>query len=446
MKIEKLSIGSNKIYLVIGFILAIILIIIINIFLTKSKYRVTESIQIVSGDIYYAKFDYKIMKVYLQNKDKTSYIDNGTEIPTSGYKLRPIGNSTNDSYCTINNVRAEDVTITYNNGQVTVNSKRKGAKCYLYFDINPQKSATELLDDIKEKHKGSGTPNFANTSCSSGCDEQTNGIYETQDDFGTSYYYRGTVDYNWVKFGKVGNADIWWRIIRFNGNGTIRLIYAGTSTTSNAPAETGDGTQLSSKSWFNTTNYSGKYVKYMYGNSDSTIKQNLDVWFYFTSNLNEQAQLQHIDTETGFCSDGDENDVYYATYYPAYYRLYSSKAPSLKCGQANLFTKTGTNGNNKLTYPVGLITADEIYYAGETSTNFNQKFYLYTGQDYWTLTPSHYNGAYAFVFMLNSSGVLGSGDVGKVGYGVRPVINLKADTQFKDGGDGTKIRPYEVVI
>ena len=70
----------------------------------------------------------------------------------------------------------------------------------------------------------SGTPNFTKTSIA----DRTNGIYSAKDDLGTSYYFRGNVTNNYVKF-----ANKYWRIIRINGDGTIRMIYAGTSAHAN---------------------------------------------------------------------------------------------------------------------------------------------------------------------------------------------------------------------
>ncbi len=53
--------------------------------------------------------------------------------------------------------------------------------------------------------------------------EGTNGyLCSAPDDYGTSYYFRGNVENNWVKF-----AGYYWRILRMNGDGSIRMIYAG---------------------------------------------------------------------------------------------------------------------------------------------------------------------------------------------------------------------------
>jgi len=105
-------------------------------------------------------------------------------------------------------------------------------------------------------------------------DKSDKGLYEREDDLGTSYYYRGSVKNNHVKFG-----DFYYQIIRINGNGSIRLLYNG--TTPNA-----SGTQQSiRKGAFNTNKNHPGYIGYMYGNvSGSTIEE-----FY----ANEQCLVQN---------------------------------------------------------------------------------------------------------------------------------------------------------
>ena len=442
MKLEKLSKGYFKKFIIILVVVSIFGVIFIN--KSKAKYRVTQSIQVVSGEVNYKVPDLNVLAMYKQktegNTDDNNY-ESITDVPTSGYKVNAA-----KSYCTIvgNDNQLKDIPMEYKDGRVSISINKKGTKCYVYLDIDVQKTVTDLLTEIPKNHPNQGTPNFANMSCSSGCDDTTLGLFEAQDDFGTSYYFRGSVDYNWIKFGKVGNADIWWRIIRFNGNNTIRLIYAGTSTTSDAPAQTGASTQIGT-STFNSSRDYAKYVKYMYDTTkNSTIKQNLDTWFVNTSNLNVETQFQHIDTETGFCNDGIETTSQMK--FPPYNRLYTTKVPSLKCDQSNLFTKTGSKGNNRLAYPVGLITVDEVSFAGGATGKNNQNFYLCTNRNYWTMSPGSSTGAFPDVFVLLSYGLIHVVNVDDATNGIRPVINLKADTQFKPDGDGTKTNPYEVVV
>ena len=98
-------------------------------------------------------------------------------------------------------------------------------------------------------------------------------------------------------------------------------------------------------------------------------------------------------------------------------------------------------GNKKLTYPIGLITADEVVFAGGYEGSNNYGYWLYTGTYYWTMSPYYFSGAYAYVFYVDSSGGLSSSSVSGSD-GVRPVINLKADVNFT--GSGTTSSPYTV--
>ena len=109
--------------------------------------------------------------------------------------------------------------------------------------------------------------------------------------------------------------------------------------------------------------------------------------------------------------------------------MYTTKADQIK------------KGNQKLTYPIGLITADEVAFAGGVYNTNNKQFYLYTNQYYWTMSPYCFNGGYAHVFLVYSSGGLDSSYVDD-SFGVRPVINLKADVTLS--GSGTTSTPYEV--
>ena len=137
------------------------------------------------------------------------------------------------------------------------------------------------------------------------------------------------------------------------------------------------------------------------------------------------------------------------TYYGAYIRLITNKAPVLTCSDSNdLFTPSGsTKGNKKLSKPIGLITADEVAYAGGVYGTNNTSYYLYNNQYYWTMSPSDYYNSYgAYVFSVYSNGGLSNDyyGVSNTSPGVRPVINLKADTVFDEGGAGTSSNPYVV--
>ena len=133
------------------------------------------------------------------------------------------------------------------------------------------------------------------------------------------------------------------------------------------------------------------------------------------------------------------------TYYGGYVRLYgnTSLTPTFECeNESDLYTTSGSeDGNGALTYPIGLISMDEAWYAGGLNSN-NQSYYLYTGQNYWTMSPSSFSFGLTWVLRVNSDGNL---DSDRVNYkdGVRPVINLKADVQFSEG-NGTADNPYVI--
>ncbi len=279
------------------------------------------------------------------------------------------------------------------------------------------------------------------------------GIFEALDDYGTSYYFRGAVENNYVKF-----AGYYFRVIRINGDGTIRMIYDGTSAHANG--ERSADRQLSSTSAFNSSRNDNAYVGFMYGSTgqsggnaydnthantnSSTIKGELDTWYGKISEEN-QGYIAH----SIFCGDrslgsGTGGAGTIKTYYGTYNRLIDNKSPGLICPKTNdKYTVSTSNiGNGVLRNPVGLITADEVAMAGAVWGSSNSSYYLYTGQAYWTMSPHNFNGSYAYVFDVYSNGNMFNGNVSGA-YGVRPVVSLKSDITFSDG-DGSYDTPWVV--
>ena len=284
-------------------------------------------------------------------------------------------------------------------------------------------------------------------------DKSDKGLYQMADDDGISYYYRGSVNNNYVKY-----AGAYWRIIRINGDGSVRLLYAG--TTANA-----SGFGLNIKSWvkFNTKSDNPAYVGYMYGSTlntsyektnvnenDSNIKKELDNW-YKTNILG--TSNESVIADAGFCNDRSlsSGDGYSATgsntYYGPYSRYYQTKQPTLKCAQTNdLFTlSTNTKGNKALTYPIGLITVDELMLSGYADGYINKSAYTYSTSHYWNLSSSAFNvfALMANGFALSSEGYPHGYQYVTYGFGVRAVINLSSEAQIS-GGIGTSSSPYEI--
>ena len=328
-------------------------------------------------------------------------------------------------------------------------------RCNLYFV--KEKTVDTVLGTLTVN---SYTPDFSKSACDSEtCGSHEKGIFAIADSDGTSYYYRGSVDNNYFQF-----ANLWWRVVRVNGDGTVRLIYDGTTAHKNGESSTD---RQYGTSEFNTANNDNMYVGYMYTSgqanglgTSSTIKQANDA--FYDAKLASYAS--YIDTNAGFCGDRSTLNLQsgvgtgkVTTYNKGYLRVVESD-PSLACENASdLYTvSSSTKGNKALTKPVGLLTADETLLAGVGGGVFDGNYnhqpvnpngYLTTGNTFWTMTPA---GGYnpfgparwrSIVFYVNTSGRID--DLGTTfTFGLRPVINLKSDINVI--GSGTIDDPYRI--
>ena len=275
------------------------------------------------------------------------------------------------------------------------------------------------------------------------------------------YYFAGDAKNNWVKF-----ANFYWRIIRTNHDGSIRLLYSGTSH------NTTKG--YIGRSEFNSTYNDPMYVGYMYGTSgspasnrdntnNSTIKTYIDNWY----NNNLSSYSKYISTEAVYCNDRElapgqtystssSSDFSYASDG----RLRTTKKiptiPTYNCTNIK-DAFSGNNGEAKLTYPIGLMTADEITYAGgEVLTSLPSSYAWYylnsagesiTGSEYWySLSPMGWDGVHSKVWHacgFRNPGYLTYDAVGTASLGVRPAISLKTCTLWTSG-NGAPETPYEI--
>ena len=282
--------------------------------------------------------------------------------------------------------------------------------------------------------------------------DNTKTLYTGTENGTTVYYFAGNATDNWVKFGKnASNQDLYWRIIRTNSDGSVRLLYHGTSTTA-TDAYIGI-------SAFNSSYDNIAYVSYMYGSlgsvenarantNNSTIKGVIDTWY--KNNLNTNYG-KYLSTTAVYCNDRSTSDN---TYFGAYTRLKTNKTPSYDCAATeDKFTADTSTGNGKLTYPIALMTADEVSFAGGLWGTNAQTWYYYnsakgssTGEQWWwLLSPASGNGSYAYVFFVVGSsnpGFLSSTYVSHT-YGVRPAVSLKSCVKTS-GGDGSASAPYTI--
>ena len=266
------------------------------------------------------------------------------------------------------------------------------------------------------------------------------------------YYYAGNTTNNWVKF-----ANLYWRIIRTNHDGSIRLLYVGTSH------DTTSGNIGTSA--FNTSTNSPKYVGYKYGEdtsldtirnntTDSTIKTFIDTWYQ--NNLTNYTK--YLSTAAVYCNDRSlASNATYSTsskfYYSSYERLYTNKAPTYNCTDIrDAFSVDNTSA--RLDYPISLMTADEITLAGGTpwyasmSTPYAWFISNSTGSQvstsWWSLSPNYWINGVARVWGWNSDNFYLSGYRVDGAFAVRPAISLKSCIKYSTG-NGTSETPYEIV-
>jgi hypothetical protein len=193
-----------------------------------------------------------------------------------------------------------------------------------------------------------------------------------------------------------------------------------------------------------------------YNTTSSTIKGSstssgsIDYWYY-NNLISYASQLE----DTVFCNDrsiyklnGWNPDGGSTTDYlrfGTYGRLYANKAPSLTCSRdIDKFTVSTSNGNGALTYPVGLLTGDEIALAGGVYGTSNSTYYLYTNQDWWAGSPYSFDYSYANEFYAGSTGGALNGNLVTGAFGARPVVSLSLGVEIVSGGDGTSTNPYVV--
>ena len=325
-------------------------------------------------------------------------------------------------------------------------------------------------------------------------------MYKAQDDLGTSYYFRGAVDNNWVKYGKYTKDayivmdrkynyslvdscngfnfctklaskgdDMYWRIIRINGDNSIRMIYTGTTAPdSNTKVVMTERTYISDllqytvtsagASKFNQKSDSAEYVGYMYtigeqhGTSQSSdIKTYLDNWYANYTDLNKTGTKI---TDQIYCNDrtASTSNVSYSTanyttltswnskgtlyFYGANGRINKDNNPMLTCAvDSDRFTvnKINGKGNSALTYPIGLITIDEVEMAGNNFNESVKSHYLYTGAHYWTGTPAAFDGDFSFEYSAMDDSGFSMSDAG-IRFAARGVVSLSSESKLLGSG------------
>lgn len=238
-----------------------------------------------------------------------------------------------------------------------------------------------------------------------------------------TYYFRGNVENNYVDF-----AGFTWRIIRINDDETVRLMLENAGGTNLKYASANDSTN----SLYISNNGMGglAYALAMWCNNnlykaDSTGR-NYTEYVAKGNYFCEQAKVTYYN-DTSIISAGSVTMTYYTNY-----------TPTFKCA-----TDANGKGIYNTTAYSGLITYDEIVFAGGYPGKANDSYYLYdSSTNIWTSSPigvHKYGGP--LIWHISTTGSLANRELLNTG-GYKPVINLKSDVKVV--GTGTSDNHYVV--
>ena len=453
------------------------------------KYELTDGSNVVSGNLSKLGYNSDGKGYILLAKNK--YLSK-SDTTGNTYKLKiwlSYDKSTNQNDLLNSNITTH-IYASGNNGNTCPGSVDTVIIPTLYEQILADNSAIKTRTDFNTT--------FTETN--------TGTLYKATEQIGTNpvknvYYFAGDAKNNWVKFGKYQNDfsryrgyysttdtsykdystmdectsasiynkncteykyantgdDIYWRIIRTNHDGSVRLLYAGTSP------DTTSG--YIGKSAFNTIYNDPIYVGYKYGTTgslennrlntnDSTMKTYIDNWY--KNNLT--AYTKYLSNDAVYCNDRNlkSGETYSNSFdYASWERIYTNKQPTYNCtNMSDAFSVNNTSA--KLDYPVGLMTIDELSYAGGAYkaklttpyawyyTNENGKS-ITGSEDSWSLSPSFWNSASSGDWRWGGSSEPGylSYNSADLAYAVRPAISLKSCTKWASG-DGSSSNPYTI--
>ena len=449
----------------------------------KDDVWATKTITVTGNNTTDAEMYYKLTLVVDSNTFKTDdplqYELVSTNTSTNGEIIPNISKKDitgtsielgNGHFVKANNAKHTYLLKIYYPKKTTSQNANQGAAFSAHVEITSAKAPTvsTLAQTILAKNEVKApitTPGAAISTASEAL------LASAEDDYGTSYYFRGAVTNNYVEF-----ANKCWRIVRVGGDGSVKLILHNDNTTKVAnPCDPANNSASAAfarysgetyKSAFNTNYNDNAYVGFKYGTvgasdyapthantNKSTILTNLEAWY----GKNNLKNYEKVIDDTVWCNDKTNvTDTSYnpwgysnvtglgygtnVTYYGATQRLVGTSGsaggtgPSLKC-----------NGElSKINSKVGLITADELALAGYAYAKNNTTTYLQenaTDTYWWSLSPGTFLGDNAYVWYVNgSNGLFGYNyGVGNA-YGVRPSISLKSTTNVT--GEGTSSTPY----
>ena len=380
-------------------------------------------------------------KVVTDNLDTTNTLDS---ITVSDCTLDPVFNSATTEYsCTVKNnissvtvnataisskskvrgLGTKDLSVGKNTLPIRVIAEDGSEKIY-NVNVTRKAGATSLKNEIMKNKIITAEPTLTTSSNNS---SDASGLYKsTATNTGNpTYYFRGNVENNYVSF-----AGFTWRIVRINEDGTLRIVMQ-------------DGINDNTTYAFNS-NYNN-YTYMYYSNSDA--KTTLESWYQ--TNIGSKSDLaKNVASGNYYCEQAKAkySDIYISG--SSVMTTYNKYTPDFKCA-------TDGNGKGLVNSNIGLLTYDDLIYAGNYVNQTNNSNYLNNGFSYWTMSPSGVDtfDMHSDIWFIYDNSKIGclyvdwsneKYSVGKKYYvSLRPVINLKSDIQISSG-NGTKDNPFTI--
>ena len=371
-------------------------------------------------------------KVVTDNLDTTNTLDS---ITVSDCTLDPAFNSATTEYsCTVKN---SVTNVTVNATATSTKSKVRGLgskdlvegkntlpirviaedgseKIY-NVNVTRKGEGKELKSEIMKNTVITADPTLTNSSNNT---KDESGLYKSTDtNTGeATYYFRGNVENNYVSF-----AGFTWRIVRINEDRTIRIVMQ-------------DGINDNANIRFNLNNDDNHNYTYMYY-TNSNAKTTLESWYQ--TNIGSKADLaKNVASGAYYCEQAKVKYSDSWTSGNATMITYTSYTPDFKCSSDG-------NGKGVVSSSVGLLTYDEVVYAGGYYAQNNSSYYLNNPAIYWcTMSPVGFSGSTSGIWYIDNNGHISLYNAtGSIK--LRAVLNLKADIQISDG-DGTKENPFVV--
>ena len=370
-------------------------------------------------------------KVVTDNLDTTNTLDS---ITVSDCTLDPVFNSATTEYsCTVKNnissvtvnatatsskskvrgLGVKDLSVGKNTLPIRVIAEDGSEKIY-NVNVTRKREATSLKNEIMKNTVITAEPTLTTSSNNT---SDASGLYKsTATNTGkATYYFRGNVENNYVSF-----AGQTWRIVRVNEDGTIRIVMQ-------------DGINSNANIAFNSNYNNYRYMYY----TNSQAKSTLESWYQ--TNIGSKSDLaKNVASGAYYCEQAKAKYADYATSGSATMTTYNKYIPDFKC-------IADGNGKGVVNASVGLLSYDEVVYAGGYFNVMDNNYYLNNSYSpSWTMSPAGFvpGNSNSYVWGVGYSAFISSATVDN-SIPLRAVLNLTADTQISDG-DGTKENPFVV--